>query len=73
MQVDLTKISGTKKNVWVMNPTDGTLKYLGEYDNKTVELDLGGGYLRDSDRVLIAIDSEKNYLDRQATKLEEKW
>ena len=73
MQVDLTKISGTKKNVWVMNPTDGTLKYLGEYDNKTVELDLGGGYLRDSDRVLIAIDSEKYYLDRQATKLEEKW
>ena len=73
MQIDLSKISGKKKNVWVMNPTDGTLNYLGEYDSKVTEFTFDGAYLRSSDRVLIAIDSSKKYLDKNATKLEEKW
>ena len=38
MSIDLTKISGAKKNVWWMNPADGKLTYLGEYDSKVVEL-----------------------------------
>jgi hypothetical protein len=73
MQIDLTKISGTKKNVWMMNPADGTLAYLGEYESKVTEFTLDGAYLRGSDRVLIAIDSQKQYIDKNATKLEEKW
>ena len=73
MKLDLTTISGQKKKVWMMNPADGSLQYLGEYDNKTVEFTHDGAYLRGSDRVLIAIDSSKNYLDEKATKLEEKW
>lgn len=73
MQIDLTRISGEKKNVWMMNPTDGTLTFMGEYDNKVTEFVVDGAYLRGSDRVLIAVDSNKNYLKKEDTKLEEKW
>ena len=34
MQIDLTKISGAKKNVWWYNTKNGKLTYIGEYDNK---------------------------------------
>ena len=62
MTIDLTKISGNKKDVWLMNPADGTMKYLGAYDNKTaVDFTFDGAYLRGSDRVLIATDSSANY------------
>lgn len=64
MDIDLTKISGAKKNVWWMNPADGSLTYLGEMDSRITNFALDGAYMRDSDRVLIAIDSSKNYLDK---------
>ncbi len=73
MQVDLRKISGKKKHVWLMNPADGTVRYLGEYDNKICEFSFDGAYLRGSDRVLIAVDHDKNYIPKNATQLEEKW
>lgn len=73
MQIDLTRISGEKKNVWMMNPADGTLTFLGEYDNKVTEFVVDGAYLRGNDRVLIAVDSNKSYLKKEDTKLEEKW
>ena len=58
----MTKIAGKKKDVWLMNPADGTMKYLGAYDNKTaVDFTFDGAYLRGSDRVLIATDSSANY------------
>ena len=56
-----------------MNPSDGSLTFMGEYENKIHEFTFDGAYLRGSDRVLIAIDSNKDYLSKQATKLEEKW
>ncbi len=65
MAIDLTKISGKKKDVWLMNPADGTMHYLGEYDNKaSVDFALDGAYLRGSDRVLIATDSNANYFKK---------
>ena len=72
MQIDLTKISGNKKNVWWMNPSDGKLTYVGELDNKVTEFTLDGAYLRGSDRVLIAVDSSKNYISKEQAELEEK-
>lgn len=72
MQIDLTKISGAKKNVWIMNPEDGSLKYLGQYDNKVTEFTHDGAYLRGSDRVLIAVDSSKNYINTSDKQLTEK-
>ena len=72
MSIDLTKISGAKKNVWWMNPADGKLTYLGEYDSMSVEFTYDAAYLRGSDRVLIAVDSSKNYIGKTDVMLKEK-
>jgi len=72
MQVDLTKISGEKKNVWWMNPADGSLSYVGEYGNETATFTCDAAYLRGSDRVLIAVDATKSYIGKEAKRLEEK-
>lgn len=72
MDIDLTKISGAKKNVWWMNPADGTLTYLGEMDSKVTTFSVDGAYMRGGDRVLIAVDALKNYLDKNADVIPEK-
>ena len=72
MKIDLTKISGSKKNVWWMNPTDGKLTFVGEMDNKVTDFTYDGAYLRGSDRVLIAVDASKDYLKKDQTELVEK-
>lgn len=72
MSIDLTKISGAKKNVWWMNPADGKLTYLGEYDSKVAEFTYDAAYLRGSDRVLIAVDSSKNYISKTDKQIPEK-
>ena len=72
MDIDLTKISGAKKNVWWMNPADGTLTYLGEMDSKVTTFSVDGAYMRGGDRVLIAVDASKNYLDKGAAVIPEK-
>ena len=67
MKIDLTKISGTKKNVWWMNAGTGTLCFLGEYDSKVLTfrpLKTGPGI---EDGVLIAIDARKSYLTKEQT------
>ncbi|MBO5186138.1 MAG: glycoside hydrolase family 140 protein [Prevotella sp.] len=69
MTIDLTAISGGKKNVWWMNPTDGRLTYLGEYDSKVLTFRPRTGGTADCDGVLIAIDSSKKYLDVKATEI----
>ena len=72
MDIDLTKISGKKKNVWWMNPANGTLTYVGEMDSKVHTFTYDAAYLRGSDRVLIAIDADKNYLSKNDTMIPEK-
>ncbi len=73
MSVDLGRISGSRKNVWWMDPSDGSLTYVGEMDSGVTEFSYDAAYLRGSDRVLIAIDSSKDYIGKSATRLEEKW
>ncbi len=63
MKIDLTKISGNKKNAWWYNPSNGTLQYIGLYDNKTILLKPKSK--KDdtiSDYVLIVIDAIKDYV-----------
>ena len=72
MCLDLTKITGEKKKVWVMNPADGSLHFLGEMDNSEQLFSFDVAYLQGSDRVIIAIDSEKDYLGVDDVKLREK-
>lgn len=65
MQVDLTKISGKKKNVWWYSPKNGKLSYLGEFDNKINTFQYDSGYMSGNDQILIAVDSEKNYVAKE--------
>lgn len=68
MQIDLSKISGTKKNCWWFNPKNGELQYIGEFDgNKIVDFQLDVAYNSGNDRVLIAVDSAKEYIRKDAT------
>jgi hypothetical protein len=69
MKLDLTKISGTKKNVWWMTAATGRLKYLGEYDSKVLTFRYHPQSARVEDGVLIAIDSTKDYLTKDQTEL----
>jgi hypothetical protein len=69
MKLDLTKISGTKKNVWWMTAATGKLKYLGEFDNKVLTFRYHPQSARVEDGVLIAIDSTKDYLKKDQTEL----
>ena len=69
MQIDLTKISGDKKNVWWYNPKDGALQYVGEFDNATTTFQHESGYMSGNDRVLIAIDAAKGYIETTSTSL----
>ena len=62
MSVDLTKISGAKKKVWWYSPKDGKLSFIGEFDSKITPFLYDGSYNRDNDQVLIAVDSNKNYI-----------
>lgn len=64
MRVDLTAISGERKNVWWMDPTDGRLTFLGEYGNRSVTFRRHPGTGGARDGVLIAVDSTKDYLAR---------
>ena len=69
MKLDLTKISGAKKNVWWMTAATGQLKYLGEFDNKVLTFRYHPQSARVEDGVLIAIDSTKDYLTKDQTEL----
>ena len=55
-----------------MNPTNGPLTYLGEYESKVTTFTYDGAYLRESDRVLIAIDANKDYISTADTQIPEK-
>lgn len=61
MNIDLTKVSGEKKNVWWMNAKNGDLLYLGEHQSKQITFrpTMDSGI---NDGVLIAIDATKKYL-----------
>ncbi len=73
MSIDLTKISGKKKNVWWMNPSTGTLTYVGEMDSQVTDFVEDAPYMLGSDRVLIAVDSSKDYIGKDDRKLKERY
>lgn len=62
MTVNLDKISGRRKNVWWMNPTDGSLTYLGQHDSRVTTFRYHAEASGVPDGVLIAIDSSKDYI-----------
>ncbi|MBQ8672834.1 MAG: glycoside hydrolase family 140 protein [Bacteroides sp.] len=72
MEIDLTRISGEKKNLWWYSPQTGRLEYIGEFDSRIHTIQRDGGYMRGEDRVLIAIDSTKTYIHTEWQELPEK-
>ena len=71
MKLDLTKISGQKKNVWWYNVSNGELLYLGEFDSKVITFrphkSISAGFIDDG--VLIAVDSNKGYIGKNQTEI----
>ena len=72
MAIDLTKISGEKKNVWWYNPSNGDLQYAGEYPNAVTTFRFPGPEGPANDHVLIAVDSTKDYLKKDQHSLPNK-
>lgn len=62
MTVDLSKVSGKKKNLWTMNPKDGSLTYLGECSDKQKEFKFVSSGVNGHDVVLIILDASKDYI-----------
>lgn len=60
MKIDLSKISGKKKHIWIMDPTDGTITDIEETNDGIYEYNPKEG----KDLVLIATDADRRYLDR---------
>ena len=73
MDIDLSKISGAKKNVWWYSPVDGSLEYAGEFDSKVQHFHYDSAYGAGNDRVLIAVDADKDYIQKNWTKLPTKY
>lgn len=68
MRLDLSRISGKEKDLWLMNPSDGTLRHLGKTFDKILTLTPDS----DEDIVFIAIDSRRNYLTPDMTEIPDK-
>lgn len=65
MTIDLGKIAGAKKNVWIMNPADGSIVFVGTFDNGITTFYTSTDYGTGCDRVLIATDATKNYITKE--------
>ncbi len=67
MQIDLSKVSGARKNCWWFNPKNGSLQFIGEFEgNKKQAFQSDAPYSAGEDRVLIAVDSAKDYIKKSA-------
>lgn len=62
MRIRLDKISGKRKNVWWMDAATGELTFIGCFEGKTHTFSPAAA--SDKDGVLIAIDSDRHYLDK---------
>ena len=72
MTVDLTRISGERKDVWWMDAATGQLFYIGAFDNRPTTFNRQRpDRLRQHDGVLIAVDDSRHYLSKEQTMMED--
>jgi len=57
IRVDLTAVSGTRKQAWWFYPSDGGLEYIGEFKENVKTFTPTGSTGSGNDRVLIVVDS----------------
>lgn len=62
MRIDMTKISGSMKNIWWYDVSSGRLTYIGSSSDKTFVYNPLRSHSGICDGVLIAIDSSKKYI-----------
>jgi hypothetical protein len=60
-EIDMTLISGNEKKAWWYSPVDGSLEYIGKFDNGKQTFIHDSGYRPGNDWVLIVTDASKNY------------
>ncbi len=65
MTLDLTRISGSEKQLWWMNPSDGSLHYIGRRSDGIVSLPSPAA--EGDDLVIIATDASASYLTPEMT------
>ena len=58
------KFQEKRKTTWWYDPKDGNLEYIGEFDSKVTPFQYDGGHGAGNDRVLIAVDSAKDYIGK---------
>jgi hypothetical protein len=67
--INLDRISPAPKNLWWLDPATGALKFIEAIPGGTVTYTPEGGNRPGNDKVLIAIDTDKNYLQKSWTAL----
>lgn len=72
MEIDMTKISGKKKNAWWYDPKDGSLKYIGEYSDNVAPFQYDGAHGAGNDIVLIVVDASKDYISKDWNRILDK-
>jgi hypothetical protein len=65
IKIDLDKISGDSKNIWWYNPSDGNLLFVETVKSGIRSYIPEGGYRSGNDKVLIAIDADKSYIQKE--------
>lgn len=60
--VNLTKISGKEKNIWQMNPKDGSLIFMGTVSGKIYTFSFEEQGTTGQDKLLIIVDATKDYI-----------
>lgn len=61
-EIDMAKISGTKKKAWWYSPVNGSVSYIGEFDNGKQTFAHDSGYGSGNDWVLIITDANVSYV-----------
>ena len=67
MEIDMTKISGTKKKAWWYSPVTGQAEYIGEFANGKQTFNRDSAYGAGNDWVLIITDAKVNYAENNLT------
>jgi hypothetical protein len=58
----MTKISGAKKKAWWYSPVNGSVEYIGEFDNGKQSFIHDSAYAAGNDWVLIITDAKASYV-----------
>ncbi|NMA75433.1 MAG: DUF4038 domain-containing protein [Bacteroidales bacterium] len=62
VEIDMTKISGAKKKAWWYSPVNGSVEYIGDFNNEKQAFIHDSGYRAGNDWILIVTDANASYV-----------